>query len=111
MQKRPLPPGFEALGEISSGAKGIIDQIARERKDDILSRCVSGQTVLNLTMRDSGKSLYCVYKQHDQTQLTVSTDEQTLDWLFRGKNFVLSGGQPTDEDVTFNLADIAVGHG
>lgn len=32
MQKRPLPPGFEALGEISSGAKDIIDQIAKDRK-------------------------------------------------------------------------------
>jgi len=109
MKKRPLPPGFEALGEISSDAEKIIDQIAKERRDQTLSRCVSGQTVLNLTLRDSGKHLHCVYKRHDQTRITVTASKQTLDWLFRGQNFVLSGGELTDEDVTFNLADIKIG--
>ena len=97
--------------EISGDAKAVIDQIVKERRDNSLNHCVAGQTVLSIKLRD-GKRLYCVYKAHDRTSITVISSKQTLDWLFRGQNLTLfGGGELTDEEVTFNFADVEIGHG
>ncbi len=76
-----------------------------------LNQCASGDAVLNITVLDGDKHLYCVYKRHDQTHVTVEASKEILDWLFHGGTYVLCGGSNTTVEATFKLTDITINFG
>lgn len=105
MTKHSLPPGFEALGGIGNGMQKIVGQVKEQRRQ-FFRQCVADQTILNITVRDGDKKLYCVYLRHDDKSVTVTASKQVLDWLFRGGTFAVSGDHTADE-MTFAFIDIS----
>ena len=94
---------------LDSGFKNAIDGFVA-RRTAWLDQLTSGQ-VLHITVRKSGKSLYCIYKRHNQSSITIESTKETLDWLFRDKNLVLFGGSQTPEEMSFKLMDIKITEG
>ncbi len=95
---------------VMASAKAVVDQLV-ERRFAALNQLRSGQSMLNITVRDSGIKLLCVYKRHDRMTITIESSKAELDYLFRGQNLVLASGDYSAEEKTFNLRDIKIENG
>jgi len=97
---------------VCPGLRSCIDAVI-EKRSAWLGRLIAGQSMLNITVHNTGKKILCVYKRHDKASITIESTKEILDWILRDEPFVVFSGnhQYTPKEATFNLVDVEIAMG
>ncbi len=93
------------MKRIDPGIAKMIASITTKRSEWLRS-LKSGQSVVKITIRKNGGTIYGIYKCHSDSTITVRSSVGLIDHVMRGKTLVLSSMDLRSEDITFNFLDI-----